>query len=60
MKVNLTDQIKSIIKPKPNASRFAILFDLFAINRQKYRKPLKRFPLRFPKTYKEATGTAKR
>jgi hypothetical protein len=47
MKVNLTDQIKPIIKPKPNASRFAILYGLSAINRKKYRKPLKRFPLRF-------------
>jgi hypothetical protein len=60
MKVNLTDQIKPIIKPKPNASRFAILFQISAINRQKYRKPLKRFSLRFPKTDKEATGIAKR
>jgi hypothetical protein len=60
MKVNLTNRIKPIIKPSTLVPLFKKLYQLSAINRQKYRKPLKRFPLRFPKTAKEATGTAKR
>jgi hypothetical protein len=50
MKVNLTDQIKPIIKQKPVASRFAILYQISAINRQKYNKPPKCLTIPVPQT----------